>query len=281
MDVPSIISGIVESLKPVHGIQAIVLGGSRARGTEHLGSDIDIGIYYNSSRELDIAQLRRIAAALDDDHRDNLVTETGGWGPWINGGGWLTVNQIPVDFLFRDLNKVKQVIEDCTAGVITMDYQPGHPHGFASSIYLAEIALCQVLWDPSGTLHALKDRASPFPPAFRESTVRKFLWEASFAVENGHKGIYKQDLAYIAGCLFRSAACLNQVLFALNEAFLMNEKGATAIAGSLSSVPGNYAQRINGMFTLISEDQESLQQACHRMHELIRETEELIKEARL
>lgn len=62
----------------------MVLGGSRARGTE------------NPNNGLDIAQFRRVASVLDDDNRDNLITEIGGWGPWINGGGWLKVNQKPV-----------------------------------------------------------------------------------------------------------------------------------------------------------------------------------------
>ncbi|WP_339323510.1 nucleotidyltransferase domain-containing protein [Paenibacillus sp. FSL W8-0194] len=47
MDAQAIISNIVEVLKQVDGMQALVLGGSRAKGTHHPGSDIDIGIYYN------------------------------------------------------------------------------------------------------------------------------------------------------------------------------------------------------------------------------------------
>jgi len=87
MNVQYTISSIVDSLKQVSGITALVLGGSRARGTESHDSDIDIGIYYDSEKGLDITQLRRVAAAIDDDHRENIVTEIGDWGPWINGGG--------------------------------------------------------------------------------------------------------------------------------------------------------------------------------------------------
>ncbi|WP_230968387.1 hypothetical protein [Nostoc sp. WHI] len=36
-------------------------------------------------------------------------------------------------------------IDDCHTGQITIDYQPGHPHGFVSSIDMGEIAICQVL----------------------------------------------------------------------------------------------------------------------------------------
>jgi hypothetical protein len=277
MNVPYTISNIVDSLKQISGVSALVLGGSRARGTESPNSDIDIGIYYDSEKGLDITQLRRIAAEMDDDHRENLVTELGGWGPWINGGGWLKVNQFAVDLLFRDQNKVSRVIEECVGGTITMDYQPGHPHGFANSIYLAEIALCKVLWDPSGVVGKLKSRTTPFPPVFQKATVQNFFWEATFALDNGSKGIYKQDLSYVAGCCFRSISCLNQVLFAINETYLMNEKGATAIADSFRIVPSQYLHRINETFTFITEKQDGLNQAINMMRELIQETENLMK----
>ncbi|MFF2886746.1 nucleotidyltransferase domain-containing protein [Paenibacillus sp. NPDC057967] len=273
MNVQYTISNIVESLKPITGINALVLGGSRAKGTENHNSDIDIGIYYDSEKGLDITRLRQVATAIDDDHRDNLVTEIGDWGPWVNGGGWLKVNQISVDLLFRDQKKVSRVMEECIMGSITIDYQPGHPHGFVNSIYLAEIAWCKVLWDPSGIIGELKSRTIPYPSVFQEANIQKFLWESTFALDNGYKGIYKKDLSYVAGCLFRSVSCLNQVLFAMNETFSMNEKGAAAIADSFSIVPSQYSQRINEIFTLITEDHENLKRAIYMMRGLIQETE--------
>ncbi|GIO33481.1 MULTISPECIES: nucleotidyltransferase domain-containing protein [Paenibacillus] len=277
MDAQAIISNIVEVLKQVDGVQALVLGGSRAKGTHHPGSDIDIGIYYDPGKGLDLAQLRRAASDLDDDHRDNVMTDIGGWGSWINGGGWLQVRQMPVDFLYRDLGKVSQVIEQCHAGHLTIDYQPGHPHGFLNAIYAAEAALCKVLWDPSGHVGEMKSRMTPYPHALQKAIIEKFLWEASFSLEIGKKGIPKKDLSYIAGCCFRAVSCLNQVLFALNETYWMNEKGAAAIADSFSTVPSRYAQRVNDIITLIAEDQTGLEKALEMLHDLIQETEHLVK----
>ncbi|TKC19556.1 DNA polymerase subunit beta [Robertmurraya kyonggiensis] len=277
MNVQNTISNIVDSLKEINGVSALVLGGSRARGTENPSSDIDIGIYYDSEKELDITQLRRVATQIDDDHRENIVTEIGGWGPWINGGGWLKVNETPVDFIFRDQNKVSQVIDQCVMGNITIDYQPGHPHGFANSIYFAEIALCKVLWDPSGIIRKLKSRTIPYPSVFQKTIIEKYFWEANFSFENGYKGIYKKDLSYIAGCCFRTVSCLNQVLFTINESYLMNEKGATDIANSFSIAPSNYSHRINEIFTLIKEDEACLKTALNLMGDLIQETENLLK----
>lgn len=89
MMVENILNEISRELKSVPGIIGIVLGGSRARGTNHPNSDIDIGIYYDGSEGVDIAQINAIATKLDDEHREGLVTALGEWGPWVNGGGWL------------------------------------------------------------------------------------------------------------------------------------------------------------------------------------------------
>src|SRR6266850_4857797 len=45
---------LVVALAPVPGIEAIALGGSRARGTATAHSDYDIGLYYRAGRPIDV-----------------------------------------------------------------------------------------------------------------------------------------------------------------------------------------------------------------------------------
>ena len=108
-----ILNKISKELDNIPGIVGVVLGGSRARGTHQKKSDIDIGIYYDAQEGFDIGQLNKAAAKLDDEHRENLVTPIGQWGPWVNAGGWLIVNGYHVDFILRDIKRVYQVIDDC------------------------------------------------------------------------------------------------------------------------------------------------------------------------
>src|SRR5579863_4360982 len=82
---------IAAALAAVRGVRAVVLGGSRATGTADAWSDYDIGLYYGAE-PIDIAALRSAVAELEGNRRADAVTEIGGWGPWINGGGWLTVD---------------------------------------------------------------------------------------------------------------------------------------------------------------------------------------------
>ncbi len=102
----ALLSRLVEALGAVPGVRGLALGGSRARGTATPGSDYDIGLYYDPARSIDVAALSRAVAKLDDRHVTDLVTPLGGWGPWINGGGWLLIGGVHVDLLYRDLGRV-------------------------------------------------------------------------------------------------------------------------------------------------------------------------------
>ncbi|MDZ8051273.1 MAG: nucleotidyltransferase domain-containing protein [Aulosira sp. ZfuVER01] len=255
---PQFIHRVVERLQSIQGIAAIALGGSRARGNHTPKSDVDLGIYYNPENPLDLIALNHLASELDDNHRANLITPIGGWGKWINGGGWLHIEGMSVDFLYRDLIQVNRVIADCHAGKITIDYQPGHPHGFVSSIYMGEVANCLSLHDPYGILDALKAKTNPYPIELKQANINTFAWEISFSLFIAQKAIARGDVAYAAGCCFRSVACMNQVLFALNEEYLVNEKGAVAIANSFKLCPQNYQQQVESVFTGLAVDAKSI-----------------------
>lgn len=250
----AVIGRAVDRLRHVPGTVAIVLGGSRAQGTHTEASDVDIGLYYEPDRPLDIQALGAAAAELDDARRPEAVTSIGGWGPWINGGGWLRVEGVAVDVLYRDLSKVRRVIDDCRAGRVTVDYQPGHPHAFVSAIYAGEAAVCRPLHDPSKVLDALKARVWPYPPALKRALCDRFAWEIDFSLRIAEKAAGRADAAYAAGACFRAVACMNQVLFARNERYLLNEKGATSRADALPVHPPRYRDRVEAAFAHLRAD---------------------------
>jgi predicted nucleotidyltransferase len=274
--VQTLIETIVERVKRVDGVRAIVLGGSRARGTHTPRSDVDLGIYYHPDQPLDLKALDEVAAELDDRHEPGLLTPIGGWGPWINGGGWLTIQAQPVDFLYRDLSRVAACIEACRAGQVEIVYQPGHPHGFLSSIYMAEVALCQLLWEADGQISALKKRTHPYPESLKEALLQKLAWEMDFSLMIARKGIERADVAYVAGCCFRCVACLLQVVFALNEQYWLNEKGAVALADTFPVRPENLRSRIEKAFTLLSADRPLLEEALAVLEEVKQDTDRLV-----
>ena len=78
------LDALAARLADVPGVIAVVLGGSRARGTADEHSDTDVGVYRRG--RLDLSALREIAA----EWPESTVTEPGEWGPWVDGGAWPT-----------------------------------------------------------------------------------------------------------------------------------------------------------------------------------------------
>ena len=276
MQIELLLQKIVGELKEVEGVKAIVLGGSRARGTHTPSSDIDLGIYYHPAHPLDVAQLKNVAAELDERHQSDLVTDIGGWGPWINGGGWLTIQSYPVDFLYRDLEKVTAIVDDCLGGQVEIYYQPGHPHGFVSSIYLAEVAVCRPLWDPGGIILGLKGKLEPYPDSLQKALIQKFAWEIDFSLQIARKSVERADAAYAAGCCFRCVMCMLQVLFAVNKQFWLNEKGAVALANTFELRPEELPSRVEAAFRVLDADPDSIQRAIKILEELRNDLEAMI-----
>ncbi|MEV4803182.1 nucleotidyltransferase domain-containing protein [Nonomuraea sp. NPDC049421] len=144
------LEGIARRLAAVHGVVAVTLGGSRARGTHRPDSDIDLGLYYRGP--LAVHDLRALAREITGHETD--VTEPGGWGPWVDGGGWLIVDGRQVDWIYRDLDRVQQVWRDCRAGRYEVGFQAGHPLGFYSHAYAGEVALFRAIGVACHALHA-------------------------------------------------------------------------------------------------------------------------------
>lgn len=228
-----IIEAVTRALTPVSGLTALVLGGSRARGTAGPGSDYDFGLYYDQQAPLDVAALKTALDPLVDSADGAQLTSPGEWGPWINGGGWLSIGGRKVDLLYRDLGRVRAVIADCRAGHVSMDYQPGHPHGFCSAIWMGEVALCRQLFDRTGAVAALKLLTDPYPDALRQALIARFQWEVRFAIDIAATAIPRGEQIHVAGSAYRALACVAQVLFAANRRYLINEKGALAGAATL------------------------------------------------
>jgi hypothetical protein len=111
-----LVASLVQQLRVIPGVRAVVLGGSHARGCAQPTSDIDLGIFYSEGAPFSIDAVRKLAVAVNDDAAP-VVTDFYEWGPWVNGGAWLTIGGQRVDFLYRSLEHVERVI---TAAAATM-----------------------------------------------------------------------------------------------------------------------------------------------------------------
>jgi predicted nucleotidyltransferase len=238
----------------VGGIVGVCLGGSRARGAEGVGSDVDLGLYYRGA--LDTGALRRLAGEFTG--VDVEVTEPGGWGPWVDGGAWLEVGGVRVDWIYRDVGRVRRIWGECREGRFEVGVQNGHPLGVYSHSYAGELALGRVLADPGGELAELKEAMRRYPPRLRDALMGAARREAPFMLAVARKGAVRGDAFYVAGCLFRVVGLLVHALHAASGAWLVNEKGAVAAAGALPVAPPGFAARAHGLFDGLGADPDRL-----------------------
>lgn len=267
-----VVEKVVDSLKDTHGLEAIVLGGSRARGTHSSDSDIDIGLYYNSDK-IDFSLLEKKAQELDQEHRVNLLAKPGEWGKWQNGGCWITIDNLPVDFILRDLSRVQKAIQEGQEGVVTPHYQTGHPHAYFNVMYMGELAVCKLLWHKSDEICKLKSIAEKYPPHLKAEIIHLFSFETGFSLMLAEKNIPRDDSYYVVAHLVRSISALNQVLFALNEQYCINEKKAVKMIDTFAIRPDNYKNRVDVIFTLAGTD---LAKSCYYLNELIADVNSLL-----
>lgn len=270
--IKTILDRVVSALADVSGIQAAVLGGSRARGTHSSGSDIDIGIYYDNDT-LDLLALNKAAKLVDDEHRDKLIASPGEWGQWVNGGGWLIIDGYHVDLILRDVERVKNVISECQEGVVSAHYQTGHPHAYMNVMYMGELAVCKMLWDKQGKISALKQVAEKYPPKLKKAIIDFFGFEAEFSLMHAESSAGKNDVYYVTAHIVRAISALNQVLFAINEEYCLNEKKAVGMIDHFNIHPLGYKDKVNAIFAAAGTDGVS---ACVQLKELVNEVKGIL-----
>ena len=253
-------------LAQVPGVVGVLLGGSRARGEHTPESDWDLGVYYRGAP--DLGELRALARRCTGGTVE--VTGPGGWGPWVNGGAWLRVDGVAVDWILRDVDRVGRVLADCAAGTYEVGTQPGHPLGFWSPCYVGEVALGRVLADPHKELTELRAAAVEYPEPLRVALVGA-AWEAEFLVSNAAKGARRGDGLFVSLSLSRAVGILVQSLYAWHRRWCLNEKGALAVAETLPGAPAGFGERVRALLGATGASAEELVATVAAAAELVGE----------
>lgn len=203
----NVVDELVPRLAGLPGVEAIVLGGSRAKGTHRPDSDWDFGLYYRGSFD---------ATALTSLGHQGHAAQPGEWGRIVNGGAWLSVDGQPVDVLLRDLDVIERWWDDAQAGRFDIDNVEGHLAGLPTYVPIGEIAIAKVL---HGELPAVF-----FPPALLDVASQRWRWNAAFSLAFADQYAAAGDRTACVGMLARATMQTAHGILASQERWALNEK---------------------------------------------------------
>jgi hypothetical protein len=232
-------------LSAIDEVRAVVLGGSYARGTYHIASDLDVGIYYDEETPFAISKIQRLAQSLA--LQPPMVTDFYAWGPWVNGGAWIHTAAGKLDFLYRSLDQVQRTILEAEQGLWSHDYDQQPAYGFYSVAYLAETSICLPLYDPQGRIARLKRAVAIYPPRLKQRILSDSLWSVEFTLLHASGFSAAGDVYATTGCLGRAAASLTQALYALNETYFINDKKAMVELAAFLILPAGYLEQLTAI----------------------------------
>ncbi|MEU5211516.1 nucleotidyltransferase domain-containing protein [Streptomyces sp. NPDC020742] len=259
----------------VPGVVGVMLGGSRARGTHRADSDWDLGVYYRGAP--DLAALEALATEVTGGPVE--VHGPGAWGAWVNGGAWLVLpDGRQVDWILRDVDRVRRVWQECRAGRFEIGVQTGHPLGFWSPAYPGEVALGRVLADDGGELAQLKEEAQDYPEPLRAALTGTAVWDAGFSLAMAGKSSPAGDVLHAALCLSRAVGGLVQALHAHHRVWCLNEKGALAAATALPGTPSGFADRAGALLARPGATAEKLRATLASAEHLVAEVRGVVSD---
>ena len=219
MDDATFHADFAERLARLPSVEAVMLGGSRARGTHGPESDWDFAIYYRDP--FDPQDLR-------DCGWEGVVSEIGGWGGGVmNGGAWLNVDGRRVDVHYRDLNEVEHWCAEARAGRFQKELLMFYAAGIPTYVLMGELATGIVL---SGNLPEPE-----YPEALAREALRR--WNTDAVLSLGYAASALRSRGDLVVGLSNAARALIErahAVLASRGQWVLNEKGIVDQAGLTS-----------------------------------------------
>ncbi|WP_241843139.1 nucleotidyltransferase family protein [Agromyces albus] len=256
---------LATELCAVRGVQAIALGGSRARGTHRPDSDVDLGLYVDVN--VDVAALGDVARRWTSS--DVSIAPRGGWGPWVDSGAWLIVDGVAVDLILRDVARVAEQCARAERGQFAFHVQPGHPLGFLDIAYAGEVAMCVPLCDPNRLLEDLARSVTPYPEPLRTALLAN-LWQVDFLLDAADKGAKGTDVAYVALCAATATMLAAHGWHAAAGQWVTNEKGLIPNVARLPMDTNGFSSSAATLLGALGSTTDEILQTIAKLRELPR-----------
>lgn len=258
---------VTERLSLVKGVRAVLLGATASEEQElAYDADVDLYVYYSKETLPYRDDLRKAAIDLNpshpgDDEREFDVSTASGTHLWVEGRrvGWH----------YREIERVQRSFDQVKYGIFTSEYQPSEPHGFFSYYLVGEIAQSHALYDSNGRIGALKVEASSYPSALKHSIFDTFTREADLALFNAQRAAGDHDLFYATGFMYRCAACLIEVVFAINGVYYTGGPGALRKTSTLEHRPERFEEILTTVLSVPGRTRTDLFESIDELRSLM------------
>ena len=230
-DLPRPVAELVDVLAAMPGTVAVVLGGSRALGSNDAGSDWDLGLYYRGAIDL-----TALAA-------HGVVHPPGSWGRLMNGGAWLRCGDEKVDVILRDLDVVDHWTRRAEEGEFEVDALLGYLAGIPTYCLRAELASCRLL---RGEVPATE-----FPPKLVASAPPRWRFCRSFSLDYARMHAKRGNLAWAVAPAAKAVMEEAHAIVCGRGQWVCNEKRLIETAGLVG---------LHALFTQLPNEPASLVQ---------------------
>jgi Nucleotidyltransferase domain len=223
---------VVSRLADLEGVRGVAIGGSRARGRARPDSDWDLGIFLADGFSPDA-----VRAVVADGGWSGLVAELGEWGPVMNGGAWLQIEDRRVDLLWRELATLERLADEADRGEFSVVRIPFFVAGIPSYVPLGELSVNWPLW---GAVPPGRD----MPEALRRHGTAWWTENARLDLDYCRGLAARGDLTVASGLLSRGlievahARMCAAGRWVLNEKDLLGDAGLDDVLGPSWTAPG-------------------------------------------
>ena len=121
----------------------------------------------------------------------------------------------------------------------------GHPHSYIDLMYRGELAESKILYSREKYFEKLKEQAQIYNENLQKEIIRYFSFDIEFSTMLIEKLRNKKDTYYLMGNIFRIFSSMNQIIFALNKKWCLNEKKAVLRIENFLIKPQDYSKKID------------------------------------
>lgn len=241
-------------LLPLLGaVKAIGISGSYARATIDPLSDIDICVF--ADPDIPLAHVRGSAyqeVGCGEVIYFDVDFET-------SRGDGFRMDGVRCDFNWMSVPRVKEFLQRLRTDFGTPEYLPG--------------GLMQVkeILDPDGVIAGLKAAIPVYSDERAQYRIKKAVEDLHFSYyELGWlgKAVYREDILLFFKYQVQTLDSIVQILFALNKAWLADEKGLIKLIGNFECAPTEMSARLNEIMTS-RNDRHDLESAYQQLKELL------------